>query len=1214
MSAKRIRKKSIILEALEARRLLSGALAPLPTPAAGAGNAVQAGTLFYPTYQALDAQGSLSPLQTAGAQGYSPSALRTAYGLNQVTFGSATADGSGQTIAIVDAYDDPTITADLQAFDQAFGLADPTFTKVAQNGSTTLPGVDPAGAGTNNWEGEEALDVEWAHALAPGAAILLVEAADASPSNLFAAVNYARQVAGVSVISMSFGGNENTSETQYDSIFTTPTGHTGVTFVASTGDAGVPAGYPAYSPNVVAAGGTSLSLDSLGNYLSETGWSGSGGGISQVEAQGSYQNGSVTQSTTYRTAPDVAFNADPSTGVSVYDSYNNGTSTPWEILGGTSAAAPAWAGIFAIANQGRVLAGGSTLDSRSNTLPLLYSAPASDFHDIITGNNGDAAGAGYDLVTGRGSPVLNLLIPYLVTGTFTPPPPSTTPTIASLSANALTLTQGTPLVLTANSVSDPGGTGTTVTFYEETNGVSGLQTGTGGDLVLSTVTASPYTASIDTTSVVGTFTLYAQVTDASGAASAAGTTAPSVTVTITAPSTSGPNIASLSVTPNPVVSGNTVTLAANGITDAQTLIRRVYFYQETNGVPGLQTGPSGDFAFRAVNALTGSSIALTTAGVTGTVTFYALALDYLGNVSATGTTAPSVTLTISSGSVPAAPTGLTATAISASQIDLAFSETSSGQTGFNIERALDPNFTTYTTLFSINRPTAVTYSDTGLASNTPYYYRVQAFNAAGNSPFSNTASATTTGASPSVGLTTSAAPSIYGQAVTFTATVTAPSGTPATPSGTVQFQIDGSNFGNPVPLSNGTATSPATTTLNAAAHTISALYSGDATFGAATATGTQNVTPAPLTVTVDPQTITYGQPIPTLTGTLSGVLGNDGITGICNTTATLFSDPGTYPITVTLYDPNNKLSNYTPNYPGSTVTILKANQTITWATPAALDQGTALSTTQLNATVSGISGGSTPGALTYNPPAGTLLGAGSQTLSVSAAATPDYNATTASVTLTVTPYTTHQRYVAQLYQDLLGRLPDPGGLASWTALLDSGQYSYAQVATALTSSREYDADIVDGFYVTYLGRHAEPGGLNDWVNLMQGGYNAEQIRAGILGSPEYFAGAGGTNTSFVTALYQSFLQRTPDPGGLAAWINLLVTGQDTTAQVATGFLNSAENRTDLITGFYQTYLHRAPDPAGLAAWTTLLANGITQPQIISAFVSAPEYLTLNNLT
>jgi len=228
-----------------------------------------------------------------------------------------------------------------------------------------------------------------------------------------------------------------------------------------------------------------------------------------------------------------------------------------------------------------------------------------------------------------------------------------------------------------------------------------------------------------------------------------------------------------------------------------------------------------------------------------------------------------------------------------------------------------------------------------------------------------------------------------------------------------------------------------------------------------------------------------------------------------------------------------------------------------------------------------------------------------------------YYYSTAPVTVTVAPVPHPTEYITQLYHDLLGRTPDPAGLASWVAVLQAGA-SRATVATAFTSSREYDGDIVDGFYVTYLGRHSDPGGLNDWVNLMQGGYNAEQIRAGILGSAEYFnrtgpGNTGGTNSTFVTALYQSFLNRAPDPNGLADWVKLLDTKADTPAQVATGFLNSDENRTVIITGFYETYLHRAPDNGGLADWKTLLANGITQPQIITFFVTSPEYLALYNL-
>ena len=137
----------------------------------------------------------------------------------------------------------------------------------------------------------------------------------------------------------------------YNSVFTTPSGHQGVTFVASTGDDGEPGGFPASSPNVLAVGGTTLTVDSSGNYVSESAWSGSGGGISAYESQPSYQNGVVTQTTTKRAIPDVSFDADPNTGVAVYDSFTYGTSQPWVQVGGTSFSAPAWGAIISIIDQ-----------------------------------------------------------------------------------------------------------------------------------------------------------------------------------------------------------------------------------------------------------------------------------------------------------------------------------------------------------------------------------------------------------------------------------------------------------------------------------------------------------------------------------------------------------------------------------------------------------------------------------------------------------------------------------------------------------------------------------------------------------------------------------------------------------------------------------------------------------------------------------------------
>ena len=374
----------------------------------------------HPTYiLAIPHGGGAAPYTTSGPTGTTPSQIRHAYGFDKITLGNGVAaNGAGQTIAIVDAYDDPNIASDLHQFDLQFGLPDPTFTKVNQNGGTTYPTAD------SGWGSEISLDVEWAHAIAPAANILLVEANDSSYTNLFAAVDYAARQPGVSVVSMSWGGGEFSGESSYDSNFLTPTGHAGVTFVASSGDSGAPVSYPAASPDVLAVGGTTTNMDASGNILSETGWSGSGGGISSYESQPSYQKGVVTQSTTQRTNPDVSYDADPNTGFPVYDSFGSPAGAAWQQFGGTSDAAPQWAALIAIADQGRAIDGLGSLDGRTQTLPKIYSVSPSDFNDITSGTSfgspSYSAGPGYDLVTGRGTPRANLLVADLIGQTPAP--------------------------------------------------------------------------------------------------------------------------------------------------------------------------------------------------------------------------------------------------------------------------------------------------------------------------------------------------------------------------------------------------------------------------------------------------------------------------------------------------------------------------------------------------------------------------------------------------------------------------------------------------------------------------------------------------------------------------------------------------------------------------------------------------------------------------
>ena len=368
--------------------------------------------------------GSATP---AAAAPYSPVQVRHAYGFDQLT-----EDGTGQTIAIVDAYGSSSIAADLKSFDTQFGLVDPNLI-IAQPGG--VPGPDPTGG---SWGIETSLDVEWAHAIAPNATILLVEAATAYFSDLTVGINYA-VAQGASQVSMSFGGTEYSGDLANDSTFQVP----GVTFLASAGDNSAGDGsttptliYPSSSPYVVSVGGTNLKLNGPGNSRSsETAWGdgnladgGTGGGYSTVEPKPSYQAGFVAG--TARGTPDVSYNADPNTGVYVLDSALGG----YYEIGGTSAGAPQWAGLVALVNQGRQANGSSALGQGKAfgaDVPIYaqagtgsYTNASGDFVDITSGSNGYPATVGWDPSTGLGSPAANKLVPDLI-GVIVPTIPGT---------------------------------------------------------------------------------------------------------------------------------------------------------------------------------------------------------------------------------------------------------------------------------------------------------------------------------------------------------------------------------------------------------------------------------------------------------------------------------------------------------------------------------------------------------------------------------------------------------------------------------------------------------------------------------------------------------------------------------------------------------------------------------------------------------------------
>jgi subtilase family serine protease len=344
--------------------------------------------------------------------GYFPVQMRAAYGFNNTPN-----QGQGQIIGIVDAFDNPNAEADLQVYDAQFNL--PTCT--TGNGCFTKIKVGNP-LGDTGWGLEIALDIQQAHSLAPAAKVILVEANSNSFDDLLVAVDVAR-MNGATQISMSWSGGEDASELGFNSFFN----HPGVTFMASTGDGGHGVGYPAASPYVVAVGGTTLALSTplplpnplQSNYGNETAWSGSGGGISSIQPGQSYQNGIFAGcgSTGNRCVPDISSDANPGTGVPVYDTYGF---PQWVEVGGTSVSSPDWSAIFAVANSSRAAAGKGPLQTAIADLYTFYnSTQYTDFHDITSGTNGGCGAqctaiVGYDLVTGIGSPKVDKLVRALV--------------------------------------------------------------------------------------------------------------------------------------------------------------------------------------------------------------------------------------------------------------------------------------------------------------------------------------------------------------------------------------------------------------------------------------------------------------------------------------------------------------------------------------------------------------------------------------------------------------------------------------------------------------------------------------------------------------------------------------------------------------------------------------------------------------------------------
>jgi len=325
-----------------------------------------------------DANGK--PAANPTPSGYGPPDLINAY--NLATAGS----GAGQTIAIVDAFDDPNAASDLTIYRSKFGLpacGTGCFRKVDQNGGTSYPRSD------GGWSQEISLDLDMASAICPSCQILLVEAASNSFANLSAAVDRA-WLMGANVISNSYGGSEYSSEVSDQSHYD----HAGVPITVSTGDSGYGAEFPATATGVTAVGGTTLRRANNSRGWSETAWSGAGSGCSKYIAKPKWQNDGGCAN---RTVADVSAVADPNTGVAVYDTFRTGG---WLVFGGTSVSAPIVAAVYARAANASTFTGASSVWSNYGSL-----------NDVTSGSNGACsvaylcnAGSGFDGPTGWGTP------------------------------------------------------------------------------------------------------------------------------------------------------------------------------------------------------------------------------------------------------------------------------------------------------------------------------------------------------------------------------------------------------------------------------------------------------------------------------------------------------------------------------------------------------------------------------------------------------------------------------------------------------------------------------------------------------------------------------------------------------------------------------------------------------------------------------------------
>ncbi|GAA4835947.1 S53 family peptidase [Kitasatospora terrestris] len=354
-------------------------------------------TLAHGDTMACHALRVTSTVEHVNALGVTPNAVPSGYGPGDLlsAYKLPANGGAGMTVAIVDAYNDPSAESDMAVYRSQYGLpactkASGCFRQVNQTGGSSLP------ANNTGWAGEISLDLDMVSAIAPNAKIVLVEASSATMANLGTSVNTAVSL-GARFVSNSYGGGESSADTSYDSSYFN---HPGVAITVSSGDSAYGAEYPAASRYVTAVGGTALKRSSTARGWTESVWltnstEGTGSGCSKYDAKPTWQKDTGCAK---RTVADVSAVADPATGVAVYQTYGG---SGWAVYGGTSASAPIIAGVYAL---GGAPSGGSAPAS------FPYARTTALF-DVTTGSNGSCspaylckAGAGYDGPTGLGTP------------------------------------------------------------------------------------------------------------------------------------------------------------------------------------------------------------------------------------------------------------------------------------------------------------------------------------------------------------------------------------------------------------------------------------------------------------------------------------------------------------------------------------------------------------------------------------------------------------------------------------------------------------------------------------------------------------------------------------------------------------------------------------------------------------------------------------------